>query len=247
MIHTSATLVPTFQQLCNEKLPVAPVFNIVESAHWSPDCPGKRQWILLTMCGPSPTLLIASEFQRAPSTAGSDAVARQDVFDALDRMHRGKRIRRRRKFLRFRLRTLILLMTAVAAFSAFVGPRQTAIMRHVEFRWQQTLSSLPTTPAADVVVLFGLFCGLLFGPAVFGFGYRLDEKRGYLLFALLSCVGLVALIIGLSLDTESLKETELQDLRADQIARFVLLWFACAVPVSAFLGWYCSRLTKRDC
>jgi hypothetical protein len=169
------------------------------------------------------------------------------LFDALSRMHRANRSRRRMKNHRFRLRTLFLFMTAVAMLSAFVGPRRTAIMSRVEIRWQQTLSSLPTTPAADFVMFFGGFCGLLFGSAVFGLIHRLDEKRGYLLFALLSCIGLLALITALWLDTEPLKKTELRDLRADQIVRIVLLWFASVVPVSAFLGWYCSILTRPDC
>jgi hypothetical protein len=169
------------------------------------------------------------------------------LFDALNRLHRVKRIRRRRKYQSFRLRTLFLLMTAVAVLCAFVVPWLTAIMSRVEIRWQETLSGLPVTPAADAAVFFGGFCGLLLGPAVFGIIYCFDEKRGYLLFAILSCVGILALVTALLLDTESLKKTELQDLSADQLARIVLLWFACVVPGSAFLGWYCSSLTKRDC
>ena len=111
-------------------------------------------------------------------------------------------------------------------------------------RVEVTLNSLPTEPAAEVVVFPCTLCGIVLGAAVFGFVCRRDATSGYFVFSILTCVGLLLLTTALSLDTASLKETELQHLRLNQVLRIVFLLVACAVPASAFLGWYCSQLTK---
>ena len=103
-------------------------------------------------------------------------------------------------------------------------------------RW----SGLKATPVGDVVLVPFLLCGVLLGVPVFWFVYRLRATRGFMLFSTLTCLGLIALVAALSLNTKSLSTTELQDVRVDQILRIALLLVASVAPVSAFLGWYCA-------
>jgi len=103
-------------------------------------------------------------------------------------------------------------------------------------RW----NGLKATPVADLVFVPFLLCGVLIGMPMFWFVYRLRATRGFMLFSTLTCIGLIALVAALSLDTTSLSTTELQHLSVDQILQIALLLVASVAPVSAFLGWYCA-------
>ncbi len=168
------------------------------------------------------------------------------VLDALIRQHRLNRAKRVRRFLRFRLRTLFLLTTVVAVFFTIVHFWGPAALNRVEHNLQQTLMSLPVTPATDVVVLPLIVCGVLLGVPVFWLVRSLGETKGYFLFSVLSCLCLLALVVAFSINTESLDSTELQHLKFDQILRLVLFMIACVVPLSAILGWYSVCLDNRQ-
>lgn len=167
------------------------------------------------------------------------------VYDAIDRLHGTNAAQKRRRPLRFRLRSLLLLMTAVALYAAFVGRWGTTIVNRVVDRWQQAVVGA-ADPAEGLVVFACVLGGVLIGPAIFGVAYCLGEKRGFVLFSTLLCLGLLALVAGLTLDTKPLRETELQNLQTSQITRAALLWFASIFPVSACLGWYAAAKVNEE-
>ena len=166
-------------------------------------------------------------------------------LDTLIRRDRLNRTRRVRRFLRFRLRTLLLLTTAVCLLSTVLHFRGTAMWAHAKVRMGQTLSSLPTTPVAEVVAVPFLLCSVLIGVPVFRFTHHLGPTKGCLLFATLCCIGLIALIAVVSLNSESLNKTEMRQFGPDEILRIVLLLVAYIPPVSALLGWYCAASDHR--
>ena len=168
------------------------------------------------------------------------------IYEALTRRHHAKHFRRRKRFQRFRLRTLMTFTTGAAVFFALLAEWGMAAYDRVAIKWQQIASTLATDPADGMIFFLNAIVGVLLGAAVSTMVYRMNEKRGFLLFCGLSCVGLIALSAGLSLDTPPLNNTELRDLRFAQVARVELLWLACVVPVSAFLGWYCATLKTRS-
>ena len=142
--------------------------------------------------------------------------------------------------MRFRVLTLLVLTAAVAAFMVAVkasGPQMSAGLS-----W----SILSITPGNDILLISCLTSGLLLGVPVLWIANRFGATRGYLLFSILSCVSLLALIAVFSLDTEPLSDTEARDLSVDQILRIVLLSFVWVVPLSAFLGWYSTTFVDRE-
>ena len=159
-----------------------------------------------------------------------------DGVSRLCRLGHGRRPRRR---LRYGLRTLLLIVTAVCVL---VRPANFLLTRLLLVLMDERWSVIKAMPVADAMLVPFVVCGALIGAPVFAWIRRLHATTGFLISSALTCLGLLALVAAFSLDTAPLTETELQHLSVGQIVRIGLLFVAVVPSVSAFLGWYWANL-----
>jgi hypothetical protein len=87
--------------------------------------------------------------------------------------------------------------------------------------------------AAPVAVVVG--CGT----------YRLGARRGFLLFASLACIGVIAVTAALNLQFPPLSETKLKDLQIEQVLYVALLFLSAVAPLGSLIGWFASTENQR--
>jgi undecaprenyl pyrophosphate phosphatase UppP len=165
-------------------------------------------------------------------------------YDALVQKHLLDREKRATRHRRFRLRTLFWFVAQAGILFAILHYFGADILAHLRTRIQETWGYLPMTAAVNVVALPCLMFGVLIGVSVCWFACRTRSSRGFMLFAAMSCIGLLALTVAMSLDVRSLHDTELRELSVAQIVRIVLLLLGCVLPVSSGLGWYLGSLDQ---
>jgi glucan phosphoethanolaminetransferase (alkaline phosphatase superfamily) len=166
------------------------------------------------------------------------------ITEALIRQARKRNQKRPVRF-RFRLSTMLLVVTAVCVLSAVAHYLGYAYVEEVIERTQYNNRGAAMMPALEFLSIPMFVCGLLLGTIVVWLVSRLSEQRAFWFFAFVSIVSLFLLIVALNLPGKSLTETKTSGLKPIHFVKVSLLLIGSVAPIGALIGWRCAEGTER--
>jgi hypothetical protein len=188
--------------------------------------------------GDSPEFDGTGNSQARGASTGREGSPYQNHLDLIIRRHRLMQIKWRMRYLRFRLRTMLLVATAFCILCLVLRECGADIYANINERWK----CVPATPVGSAVAIPLLVLSVVMGPLVAALAYKLGS-HGYFLFVALSVAALFTLVISLSLDTAPLQQTELRDISFAQVLRASLPLVVGVLPLASFLG-YCVAASE---
>jgi hypothetical protein len=183
------------------------------------------------------------DFQASRSAKVGNDSPLQSHVDQLFRRHRLLQIKKRMRYFRFRLRTMLLVATAFCLICAALQIYGTVSRKRAPVPVNQ--ANIPSTSVANAAAIPLLVSSWVVGPLVAACAYKLGSAKGYVLFAALSFVALLLLIASLSLHTGSIFVTQVRDMRFAEGLRVSLPLVVGVLPLSSFLGCYFAAREDR--
>ena len=163
-----------------------------------------------------------------------------EVLSAMIARDRDRRHRRRLRYRRFGIRSLLILM--ILCCLGFAAARQWGadVVQRVRYKANQSLEVLPETRVSEVLPPLCVLGGILLGTILAAVIYKLDARKSFLLFGGVFFASLVTLVCALSLEIEPFRDTELQDMTLKQVLFGASMALTLILPAAALLGWYLS-------
>jgi hypothetical protein len=102
------------------------------------------------------------------------------------------------------------------------------------------LARIPDSRSDELVPAAAGLGSLLMGVVAAVLVYRLRSDYGMGAVWALVSLGVLAVIVAWCWDVDSLAKTQVRNLKPAQILPAVLFGLGCALPLGAFVGWYCK-------